>query len=128
HCRKTFVCSLGGIVRTYPAPFFAVIPSLFNSVIFACASLILATSSAKAEPQGFFEGHLKIIAPKEVELADVTQSKTKEKCADYPLIVLSKSDRKESALVTADEHGNYRAPLPPGNYVLDIQDRMRRRV
>ena len=71
---------------------------------------------------------MKIIAPKEVELADVTQSKTNENYADYPLIVLSQSDRKEIALVTADEHGNYRAPLPPGNYVLDIQDRMRRRV
>lgn len=116
-------------MRNYPAHFFAVILSLFNSVILASAFLILATSSARAESLGFLEGHLKIISPKEVELAEETQSKTtEENYADYPLIVLSQNDRKEIARMTADENGNYRVALPPGNYVLDIQDRRRRHV
>jgi hypothetical protein len=29
--------------------------------------------------------------------------------------------------VTADEKGNYRVAVPPGDYVLDVQDRRRRR-
>jgi len=30
--------------------------------------------------------------------------------------------------VTADETGNYRVAVPPGDYVLDVQDRRRRHV
>jgi hypothetical protein len=30
--------------------------------------------------------------------------------------------------VTADEKGNYRVAVPPGDYVLDVQDRRRRHV
>jgi hypothetical protein len=106
-----------------------VISSLFNSVIFACVLLILATTSGNAEPPGYLEGHLKIISPRGVELAEETPSKTTvENYANYPLIVLSQSDRKEIARVTADENGNYRGALPPGNYVLDIQDRRRKHV
>ena len=72
---------------------------------------------------------MKIISPREVELAEETPSKTTvENYADYPLIVLSQNDRKEIAHVTADENGNYRVALPPGNYVLDIQGRRRRHV
>ena len=48
--------------------------------------------------------------------------------AEYPLIVLSQEDKKEIARVTADEKGNYRVALAPGNYVLDIQDRVAKHV
>jgi hypothetical protein len=41
---------------------------------------------------------------------------------------LSQGINKEIARVTADEQGNYRLPLAPGNYVLDVQDRVRKRV
>jgi hypothetical protein len=51
-----------------------------------------------------------------------------ESYAEYPLVVLSQAEKKEIARVTADEHGNYRVGLPPGNYVLDVQDRVRKRV
>ena len=44
--------------------------------------------------------------------------------AKYPLIVLSQEDKKEIAQVPVDQSGNYRVTLPPGNYVLDIQDRV----
>jgi len=33
--------------------------------------------------------------------------------------------QKEIARITADTNGNYRAVLPPGDYVLDVQGRTR---
>jgi hypothetical protein len=77
-----------------------------------------------AAPPGFVEGHLKIVSPKEVELADATPSKsTAENYADYPLIILRREGEKEIARITADGSGKYRIALPPGNYVLDVQGR-----
>jgi hypothetical protein len=91
----------------------------------ACVFLLLAgTTSIDATPSGFLEGHLKIISPKEVELADETPSKiTAENYADYPLIILSRDGEKEIARLKADENGNYRIALAPGDYVLDVQGR-----
>jgi hypothetical protein len=78
------------------------------------------------EPPGFVEGHLKIISGKEVELADGNAPAiTAENYAQYPLIILSEGGKKEIARVTADRNGNYRAALPPGGYVLDVQGRAR---
>jgi hypothetical protein len=96
----------------------------------ACISLLLAgTASIDAAPTGFVEGHLKIISPKEVELADETPSKGIDvDYAEYPLIILSHDGKKEIARVTADKNGIYRVGLPPGDYVLDVQDRRRRHV
>jgi hypothetical protein len=104
--------------------------SFFKYLISACVFLLLAGStSIHAAPQGFLEGHLKIISPKEVELAEASPSKgTAENYADYPLIILSQDGKKEIARVTADGNGNYRAALPPGAYVLDVQDRARKHV
>ena len=48
---------------------------------------------------------------------------TAENYAEYPLIILSRDGKKEIARVTADENGNYRVALPPGDYVLDVQGR-----
>jgi hypothetical protein len=96
----------------------------------ACISLLLAgTASIDAAPTGFVEGHLKTISPKEVELADETPSKGIDvDYAEYPLIILSHDGKKEIARVTADKNGIYRVGLPPGDYVLDVQDRRRRHV
>jgi hypothetical protein len=81
------------------------------------------------EPPGFVEGHLKIISPKEVELADGNAPAiTAENYAQYPLIILSQGGKKEIARVTADGNGNYRTALPPGDYVLDVQERARGHV
>ena len=92
-------------------------------------ALLAGTASIEAAPQGFVEGHLKIISPREVELADQTPSKIiAENYAAYPLIILSPDQKKEIARVTADENGNYRVALPPGDYVLDVQDRRHRHV
>jgi hypothetical protein len=91
----------------------------------SCLFLLLAgTTSIDAAPSGFLEGHLKIISTKEVELADETPSKiTAENYADYPLIILSRDGEKEIARVKADQNGNYRVALAPGDYVLDVQGR-----
>lgn len=99
--------------------------SLLKYLVSACVLLIIAGSALiGAAPPGFVEGHLKIVSPKEVELADETPSKiTGENYADYPLIILSRDGQKEIARVTADESGKYRVALPPGNYVLDVQGR-----
>ncbi|PYK10116.1 MAG: hypothetical protein DME61_04450, partial [Verrucomicrobia bacterium] len=46
----------------------------------------------------------------------------------YPLIILSRDEKREIARVTADETGNYRVAVPPGEYILDVQDRRGRHV
>lgn len=50
--------------------------------------------------------------------------------AEYPLIIFSKDGKKEKeiARVTADGNGNYRVALPPGAYILDVQDRGRKHI
>jgi len=89
--------------------------------------MIVSTARLDATPTGFLEGHLKIISPREVELADGTPSQTSaENHADYPLVILSRDQQKEVAPVTVDENGNYRIALPPGDYILDVQNRRRR--
>ena len=100
--------------------------SFFQYLIPAWLSVVLAcTASVKAAP-GFVEGHLKIVSPREVELAEGNApANTSEDYAEYPLIILSRDEKKEIARVTADGDGNYRAALPPGDYVLDVQGRAR---
>jgi hypothetical protein len=105
--------------------------SVLRYLISACVCLLLAsTPSIDAAPTGFVEGHLKIISPKEVELADGSPPAdvATVNYAEYPLIILSRDGKKEIARVTADENGNYRVALPPGDYVLDLQNRRRGHV
>ena len=95
-------------------------------LIAGCVFLILVDRSIAndAVPPGFVEGHLKIVSLKTVELADGNVEKgTSENYAEYPLIILSQDGKKEVARVTADEKGNYRVALPPGDYILDVLGR-----
>jgi hypothetical protein len=95
-------------------------------LITAYVFLILAGRSAAndAVPPGFIEGHLKIVSLKPVELADGNVEKgTAGAYSEYPLIILSQDGQKEITRVTADEKGNYRVALPPGDYILDAQGR-----
>ena len=117
-------------MQIYPAQFFAGMPSLLKHLIPGYVFFLLAgTASIAGVPEGFVEGHLKIISPKEVELADATPSQmTTANYDDYPLIILSRDSKKKIARVTADANGNYRVALPPGDYVLDVQDRRRKHV
>jgi len=118
-------------VKIYPAHFFAVMSSVLKYLIFACVLLLFAGSaSIHAAPPGFVEGHLKIVSPKEVELADGSPPAdvATANYAEYPLIILSRDGKIEIARVTADDNGKYRVAVPPGDYVLDVRDRRRRHV
>ena len=93
------------------------------------------TASLNAAPQGSVEGQLKIVSLRPAELADENQTTetaavpaTAKNYADYPLIILSQGEGKQVARITADADGNYRASLPPGAYILDVEGRVRRRL
>src|SRR5438034_8626687 len=95
--------------------------SIPNSVATAGILLMLAGSdSIKAAPQGFIEGHLKIVVIRAVEPDNMPQP---ENYAEYPLIILSQDGKREIARLTADKSGNYRVALLPGAYILAVQER-----
>ena len=99
--------------------------SIPKSVAVACIFLMLAsTASIKAAPQGFIEGHLKIVVIRPVEPDNMPQpTVAPETYAEYPLIILSQDGKREIARLTADKSGNYRLALPPGAYTLALQER-----
>ena len=115
---------MGGIAESIPPIFLSVMH--FKRLILGCLSLIAGTCLASDNvPPGFLEGRLRILATKEVDLAEGNTSKFS--AADYsecPLIILSRGNKKEIARVIANENGNYRVALPPGEYILDLQGRM----
>jgi len=95
--------------------------SIRNSSAAACIFLMLAgAASIKAAPQGFMEGHLKIVVIRAVEPDNISPP---ENYAEYPLIILSQDGKREIARLTADKSGNYRVALPPGAYILAVQER-----
>jgi hypothetical protein len=105
---------------------------MFRKYFLASCSLLIVIGCAPrgdaAEP-GLLEGHLQIVSLKPVEMAEASPSKgTDENYAEYPLVILSKDRKKKIARVTADNDGNYRAALPPGDYVLDAQGRAPQRI
>jgi hypothetical protein len=113
-------------VKIYPAQFLYVMR--FKYLILGSFFLVpigcLASDNAAA---GFLEGRMRILAFKDVELAEENSPKFSDgNYADYPLVILSRDRTKEIARVTPDENGNYRVALPPGDYVLDVQDHRRR--
>ena len=87
--------------------------------------MLAGTASIKAAPQGFMEGHLKIVVIRPVEPDDMPQP-TPETYAEYPLIILSQDGKREIARLTADKSGNYRVALPPGAYILAVQERQQK--
>jgi len=102
--------------------------SIPNSVAAACIFLMLAgNASVKAAPQGFMEGHLKIVVIRAVEPDDMPQP-APETYAEYPLVILSQNGKREIARLTADKSGNYRVALPPGAYILHVQERAEERI
>jgi hypothetical protein len=115
-------------VRIYPAHF--VYAMRLRHLIFAFLFFVSidCLASDNAAP-GFLEGELKILAFRDVELAEGTPSKfSGGNYAAYPLIILTRNGNKEVTRMTADVNGRYRVALPPGDYVLDVQDRKRRHV
>jgi hypothetical protein len=95
--------------------------SLITPCFFLAVIGCLASDNAAL---GFLEGRLRILASKDVELAEGNSPKFSDgNYAEYPLIILSQDGKKEIARATADENGNYRVALPPGDYILDVQRR-----
>src|SRR5438552_4969975 len=93
-------------------------------------SALAGTESIKAAPQGFMEGHLRIVSLRAVEPSDnmPRPAVAPETYAEYPLIILSQDGKKEIAQVTPDENGRYRVELPAGAYILDVKDRAAKRI
>jgi hypothetical protein len=111
------------MVRIYPAQFLYVMRLKY--LIWACLLLVPIgrLASDNATP-GFLEGRLKILAFKDVELAEGNPPKFSDgNYAEYPLIILSQDGKKEITRATADETGKYRVALPPGDYILDVGGR-----
>jgi hypothetical protein len=110
-------------VRIYPAHF--LYDMRLRYLILGCLFLVVICCLASdATERGFLEGRLRILAFRDVELAEGSPSKfSGGNYAEYPLIILSGDGKKEIARVTADENGKYRLALPPGDYILDVQGR-----
>ncbi|PYM05759.1 MAG: hypothetical protein DMF15_15055 [Verrucomicrobia bacterium] len=99
--------------------------SLKHPIAVSIFFVLVVTALINAAPQGFLEGQLKIISRKPVELADEnTAPMTVRNYADYPLIILTRDETKQIARIIADPDGNYRAALPPGAYILDVEGRV----
>ena len=99
------------------------------SFVTCLALLFLLLAPSDQPAMGFLEGHLRIYAPQPIEPEGGAATKIRpEMYAEFPLVVLGQDGRKEIARVTADKRGNYRLPLPPGAYVLDIYNRWRKHV
>jgi hypothetical protein len=104
-------------------------------ILVCICSAFTAPVSINAAPQGFLDGQLKIISGRPVALDDENPSKPIDgkpavgaDYANYPLVVLSQGEKKQVVRITADAQGHYRAALPPGDYILDAEGRVRRRL
>jgi hypothetical protein len=99
-------------------------------LIAACIFLVVvASASINGASEGFVEGRLKIVLQKPVRLDDEnTPTLAAKNYTDYPLIILSQAERKQIARITPDADGNYRAALPPGAYILDVEGRVPKRL
>ncbi len=112
-------------METIPTSFFALVSWIAKFLVTVSTFLMLAESaSIEGATQGFMEGHLKIVWMRAVEPSDdmPRPEVAPESYAAYPLIILGAEGRREVARLTADKHGNYRAALPPGAYILEVQD------
>jgi len=87
----------------------------------------IADSSA---PTGWLEGHLRVVFLRGVDTGDEMPRRTVApgSYAEYPLIVLTANRKQQVARLIPDDSGHYRAALQPGNYVIDVQDRVRKRL
>jgi hypothetical protein len=104
---------------------------LRRSVVTMVLAGVLLMGWAFEQPvaSGELRGHLKILSMKEAEAADGrVPGVTAEMYAQYPLVVLSADGKQTVSVVTANAQGSYKAELPPGSYLLDVQERVRKHV
>ena len=98
-----------------------------------CLFLMLAANGMlQAAPPGFVDGHLTIISLKEAKGTEVAEGEASNRPAEayqeYPLVILSQDGQTEIARVTANSDGAYHVVLPPGAYILDVQNRVQRQL
>ena len=103
-----------------------------KSQFFVCLGLLaigraIADSSA---PTGWLEGRLRVVFLRGVDTGDEMPRRTVApgSYAEYPLIVLTADRKQQVARLIPDDSGRYRAAVQPGNYVIDVQDRVRKRL
>lgn len=85
--------------------------------------------AASSVAPGFLAGRLSVQISEGAKLADETEAKAASvNYAEYPLVILRKADRKEVERITPDENGDYRVPLPPGEYLLELKARVRKQI
>lgn len=96
----------------------------------ACVcSVLVLIAAANGTAQGFVEGQLNIAPLSPVQLSDESgRIAAPRNYGDYPLVVLTQTERKSVARVSVDVDGNFRAALPPGDYVFDVEGRGPRRL
>ena len=94
--------------------------------------MLAASGMLQAAPPGFVDGHLTIISLKEAKGTEIAEegpsNRAPEAYQEYPLVVLSQDGQTETARVTADGEGAFHVALPPGAYILDVKDRVERRL
>ena len=100
---------------------------LFQALVSLCWFALESHAGPSVAP-GFLEGRLKVDVAGGARLADEESKAASVNYADYPMAVLRKADRAEIASVIADENGHYRIPLPPGDYLLELKVRSRKRL
>ena len=97
-----------------------------------CLALLAITASVAdgSAPTGWVEGHLSLTLLKGVDTGDEMPPATVAPgmYGEYPLIVLTADRREQVARLTADDFGHYRAALAPGNYILEVENRLRNRL
>src|SRR5262245_26291404 len=106
---------------------------MFSSPSYSIAAFLffifVGTESLHAAPQGYVEARLKIVSGRPVQLDDEnTAPVAVQNNAGFPLLILSQGEKKQIAQIIADRDGIYRAALPPGDYVLDVEDRVSKRL
>src|SRR5687768_5704366 len=101
---------------------------LFVALVGLCCFTMKSHAGQSVAP-GFLEGSLKVHVSRGAQLADGAEAKAATvNYPDYPLVVLRKDNKEEVARITADEHGHFRIPLPPGDYVLELKSSARKRA
>lgn len=105
---------------------------MFHRLLGTALTFAIALSTAvstQAPATGVLQGHLKIISLETVKPADGSvPTVTPQTYLEYPLAVLTVDGKQQIASITADTQGNFRADLPPGAYLLDIENRVRKHV
>jgi len=116
-------------LKIYPALLFYSGMSVRYLIAASICLVVAGTASVNAAPQGSVEGKLKIVSQRPVELdGENTPTLAAKNYTDYPLIILTQGERKQIARIAADAEGNYRAALPPGEYIIDVEGRVPKRL